>query len=104
MPGVIGTPGLGLGVTLTVATNLFDQVQKISAPEVSVDTAETSVLASNWKTFIPALIDGGELTATVLFDYADTVVAAVLALVGSGSQACIIAFHIRPHHFLHSLA
>ena len=45
-------------------------VQNISGPSFSMDTVETSnhSSTSGWRTFVPGLIDGGEVTLDLLFD------------------------------------
>lgn len=89
---VFATPSVGLGATLTVNAVSTFALQKIGCPEIAVDTVETSVLASTWKTFIAALIDGGEVTGTVIFDYLDTTQAAIIALIGGAAVPVIITF------------
>jgi hypothetical protein len=91
---VFATPSLGLGATLSVSAINTYALQKIGCPEISVDTVETSTLATAiWKTFIQALADGGDVTATVIFDYLDTSQAAIIALIGTGAVPLIVTFH-----------
>ena len=45
-------------------------VRDISGPSFSMDTVETSSHGSSggWRTFVPGLIDGGEVSLDLLFD------------------------------------
>lgn len=45
-------------------------IHDISGPNISVTSTDSSCLSTEWKTFIPGLIDAGEVTFTI--DYNET--------------------------------
>lgn len=44
------------------------QVRDINGPSISLDTTDASHRGSAWKVFVPALIDGGEVTLGIAYD------------------------------------
>lgn len=46
-------------------------IHDISGPNISVTSTDSSCLSTEWKTFIPGLVDAGEITLTI--DFSETV-------------------------------
>jgi hypothetical protein len=65
---------IGYGTVITIDSAVIGQVMDVSAPEVSVDTYETTNMDSDdgFKEFGAGLADGGEISFDVLFDEDNT--------------------------------
>jgi len=68
---------LGNGATLKVGSSatpstLVANLTTVSFDGFKVSTVETSALSSNYKTFIPGLLEGGSITITCNSDTSDT--------------------------------
>lgn len=62
--------GADLSVEVTSGFNSVGCIHDISGPNISVTSTDSSCLSTEWKTFIPGLGDGGEVTFTI--DYSET--------------------------------
>lgn len=68
---------LGNGATLKIASTatpatLVANLTTVSFDGFKVSTVETSALSSNYKTFIPGLLEGGSISITCNSDTSDT--------------------------------
>ncbi|HUT12399.1 MAG TPA: phage tail tube protein [Thermoguttaceae bacterium] len=75
-------PVSAYGTVIDFATVAYAGVKSISGPGVSVDMLDVSThdAGTGYRTFVPGLADGGELTVEAVFDDAnEAIVAAHLA-------------------------
>lgn len=63
---------LGKSTLLKNGSTTIGQVVSISGPSWSVGTIETTLLASTNKTYLQGLPDGGEVSAVIQYDPADS--------------------------------
>lgn len=82
-------PGKGTTLKLTISATptTVAQVVSISGPTVEMGVSETTHLGSTWRTFIPNILDAGELTFTIEYDSADSTHAAIWSQMTAGTEA-----------------
>jgi hypothetical protein len=77
-------PALGTILKATIGSSLtaLAQVLSIDGPSMEQGTRETTHLGTvSWKTFAGTISDGGEISATILFDPADSTHAAMITAI-----------------------
>src|SRR4051794_12002836 len=86
-------PFIGNGATLTIATVVTLRVKSLDGPTTSVGTVETTALGDTWKTFLPTIADGGEVSGVIYYDPHDVNHTALTALIASpAAVACVLTF------------
>lgn len=61
---------LELALAASPAFTSLGCIHDISGPGISVTSTDSSCLSTEWKTFIPGLVDAGEITLTI--DYSES--------------------------------
>jgi hypothetical protein len=63
------TKGIGYGTSIATSTGDIAQIRAISGPGTDANDVDTTTLDSstNYRTFLPGLIDGGEVTLDLAY-------------------------------------
>lgn len=84
------------GTKLTIGGKAVAHLTKIGSPSIKWDTAESTALdtADDFKQFLPTFAEGGEVSISGNFDFADEGQKAMLDAMASGKDdlACSIVF------------
>lgn len=83
-----------LGTSLKIDSTTVGKLTSIGGVEVSADTIDTTTLdtVDGYRTYIPGMIDGGEVSAEGYLDGIGTNEATLSGLVGGEAKTCEIAF------------
>lgn len=85
------SPGQGATLKMTISSTLtaLAQVVEIDGPGMEVGTKEITNLGDTVKKYRAQLPDGGEINATIEYDYADATHAFLATTVGTWPQAAV---------------